>query len=210
MTLAIIGTGGHAKSIYDIVKTKTKIYFFDQKNKSFKVGAKKFIVQSDRSLIKIYKKKISKVIIAIGNNKIREKKFNILKKNNFKFETLIHPKAYLGYGSKVGQGSVVMQGSLINTDTKIGINCIINSNASIDHDCSIKDHTHVCPGVIIAGNVKIGKNCWIGLGAKIIQNCVIGDDVFVAAGAVITKNVKSNSFVKGIPAKYAKKTLAKF
>ena len=53
------------------------------------------------------------------------------------------------------------------------------------------------------------ENCWIGLGAKIIQNCIIGDNVFVAAGAVITKNVKSNSFVKGIPAKYAKK-LAKF
>ena len=52
------------------------------------------------------------------------------------------------------------------------------------------------------------KNCWIGLGAKIIQNCIIGDNVFVAAGAVVTKNLKSNSFVKGIPAKYAKKRLA--
>ena len=209
MTLAILGTGGHAKSIYDIVKTKTKIYFFDQKNKSFKVGAKKFIVKSNSSLIKIYKKKISEVIIAIGDNEIRKKKFNILKKNNFKFATLIHPKAHLSYGSKIGQGSVVMQGTLINTDSKIGINCIINSNASIDHDCSIKDHTHVCPGVIIAGNVKIGRNCWIGLGSKIIQNCVIGDNVFIAAGAVVTKNIKSNSFVKGIPAKYEKKKLAK-
>ena len=35
MTLAIWGTGGHAKSIYDIVKTK-KIYFFDKEKKNLK------------------------------------------------------------------------------------------------------------------------------------------------------------------------------
>ena len=62
----------------------------------------------------------------------------------------------------------------------------------------------------MAGNVKIGKNCWIGLGTKIIENCVIGDNVFVAAGSLVTKDIKSNSFVKGIPAKYARKKLAKF
>ena len=33
MTLAILGSGGHAKSIYDIVKKKRKIYFFDKKKK---------------------------------------------------------------------------------------------------------------------------------------------------------------------------------
>ena len=101
-----------------------------------------------------------------------------------------------------------MKGSFINTDTIVGKNCIINSNASIDHDCTILDHTHICPGVVMAGNVKVGKNCWIGLGAKIIENCIIGDNVFVAAGTLVTKNIKSNTFVKGVPAKYARKKLA--
>tara|TARA_B100000795_G_C22778556_1_gene431169 strand:- start:21 stop:647 length:627 start_codon:yes stop_codon:yes gene_type:complete len=208
MTFAILGTGGHAKSVYDIVKNKKKIYFFDKQNKFFKFNDRKFIVESEHLLIKNYRKRISKIIIAIGDNKIREKKYNLLKKNKFKFATLIHPKSYCSYGSKIGEGSVVMPGSLVNTDTVIGNNCIINSNASIDHDCLIKDHTHICPGVIIGGNVKIGKNCWIGLGSKIIQNCIIGDNVFVAAGAVVTKNLKSNTFAKGVPAKYAKKRMA--
>ena len=205
MKLAILGTGGHAKSIYDIIKNKKNLFFFDKKNKFFKINNNKFIVKSEDILLNNYKNKISKIIIAIGDNKIREKKYNILKKNKFKFATLIHPKAHCAFGSKIGEGTVIMPGSLINTDSTIGKNCIVNSNASIDHDCLIKDHTHICPGVIIAGNVKIGKNCWIGLGSKIIQNCTIGDNVFVAAGSVITKNIKSNSFVKGIPAKYAKK-----
>ena len=45
---------------------------------------------------------------------------------------------------------------------------------------------------------------------KIIENCVIGDNVFVAAGTLVTKHIKSNSFVKGVPAKYERKKLAKF
>ena len=209
MTLAILGTGGHAKSVYDIIKNRKKIDFFDKKSKLFEVEKKKFNVKADNLLINSHKKKNHKVIVAIWNNEIRKKNFEILKKKKFNFATLIHPKSYCSIGVRVGEGSVIMQGSLINTDTEIGRNCIINTSSSIDHDCLIKDHTHVCPGVIIAGNVKIGKKCWIGLGSKIIQNCVIGDNVFIAAGAVVTKNIKSNSFVKGIPAKYARKKLAK-
>ena len=60
----------------------------------------------------------------------------------------------------------------------------------------------------MGGNIKIGKNCWIGLGSKIIPNLKIGDNVQVAAGSLLVKDVKSNSFVKGVPAKNAKKRLA--
>ena len=209
MTLAILGTGGHARSIYDIIKNK-KVIFFDRNKKKFRLKNKVFKVTGNQNSMMQHKHKISKVLVAIGNNNIRRRYFETLKKNKFKFSTLIHPKSYISFGSKVGEGSVVMQGSLINTDSFIGNNCIINTNASIDHDCVINDHTHICPGVVIAGNVNIGKNCWIGLGAKIIENCIIGDNVFIAAGSLVTKNLKSNTFVKGVPAKYARKKLAKF
>jgi len=208
MALAIYGTGGHAKSIYDLIKNKKKIYFFDEKKKLFKVANKKFTVIGGIKKLINSKIKISEVIVAIGDNQMRKKNFNLLKKK-FKFTKLIHPQSYYACGVKLGAGSVVMPGSLINTDTKIGYNCIINSKSSIDHDCLIGDHTHICPGVVLGGNVTIGKSCWIGLGAKIINNCIIGDNVFIAAGAVVTKHIKSNSFVKGIPAKYAKKRVAK-
>ena len=94
MKLAILGTGGHAKSVYDIIKKK-KIYFFDKNKKTFKIGDKKFIVNNTSQLINIKNKKIFKVIVTIGDNKDREKNFNILKKNNFRLVTLIHPNRML-------------------------------------------------------------------------------------------------------------------
>ena len=56
MKLAFLGTGGHAKSVYDIVKKKN-ILFFDKKKKFFKINNKVFKVNGDLELIKKYKKK---------------------------------------------------------------------------------------------------------------------------------------------------------
>ena len=55
---------------------------------------------------------------------------------------------------------------------------------------------------LIAPSAQLGANVTVG------PYCIIGDNVYVAAGAVVTKNLKSNTFVKGVPAKYAKKRMA--
>ena len=86
MKQAILGTGGHAKSIYDIIKNKKNVNFFDKKNKFFKINNNKFIVKSEDILLNNYHNKISKIIIAIGDNKTREKKYNILKKKNLNLQ----------------------------------------------------------------------------------------------------------------------------
>ena len=77
---------------------------------------------------------------------------------------------------------------------------IINTSVSIDHDCKIKDHTHICPGANIAGGVRIGENCWIGIGAKIIENIKIGNNVEIGGGSGVVKDIKDNSIVMGYPA----------
>ncbi len=208
MSVCIYGAGGHTKSIYDIIQNSKNIKFFDEKKKFFKVNNKTFKIYGNLKNLISNRKKFSKVFISLGDNKQRSKIYEILRKKNFKIITLKHPKSYCATGSKIGQGTVIMPGCIIQTETNIGNNCIINTNVSIDHECVIGDHTHISPGVIMGGNIKIGKNCWIGLGSKIIPNLTIGDNVQVAAGSVLVKDVKSNSFVKGVPAKNAKKRLA--
>ena len=47
MTLAIYGTGGNAKSIFDIVKKKKTLFFDQKKNTFFKVNKKIFKIIGD-------------------------------------------------------------------------------------------------------------------------------------------------------------------
>ena len=191
---------------FDIIKNDENLKFFDEK-KNFKVNNKVFKVYGNLKNLISNRKKFSKVFISIGDNKQRSKIYEILKKKKFKIITLKHPKSYCATGSKIGQGTVIMPGCTIQTETIIGNNCIINK--CIDRSQMYRgDHTHISPGVVMGGNIKVGKNCWIGLGSKIIPNLIIGDNVKVAAGSVLIKDVKSNSFVKGVPAKNAKKRLA--
>ena len=64
MTLGIIGTGGHAKSLYDIVKKKLKFIFLI-KVKIFHVGNKKYTVISDIEIIKSKKKKFQNLLLQL-------------------------------------------------------------------------------------------------------------------------------------------------
>ena len=57
MSLAIYGTGGHAKSIYNLIRNKNKVIFFDEKNKYFKVGNKTFVVNGGIKKLIVNKKK---------------------------------------------------------------------------------------------------------------------------------------------------------
>ena len=184
MTLAILGTGGHAKSIYDIVKKK-KIYFFDNTKKKFKVGNRIFKVIGNHESMKNHKKKISKVILAIGDNTIRKNYYNILKKNKFKFTTLVNPKSYSSFGSKIGEGCVVLQGSFINTDSIIGNNCIINSKALIEHDCRISEHCHISTNATINGGVIVQSGCFIGSGSITKESITIAKNSFIKAGSLV-------------------------
>ena len=51
MKLAFLGAGGHARSVYDIVKKKN-ILFFDKEKKNIKINNKIFKVVNDLELIK--------------------------------------------------------------------------------------------------------------------------------------------------------------
>ena len=64
MTLAILG-GGHARSIYDIIKNK-KVIFFDRNKKKFRLKNKVFKVTGNQNSMMQHKHKISKVLVAIG------------------------------------------------------------------------------------------------------------------------------------------------
>ncbi|MEG2587498.1 MAG: acetyltransferase [Cetobacterium sp.] len=203
--IVIIGAGGHAKVLIDIVEKRKK---FLQDNVSIygilddNYAEENFLGYpylgkiADLQKIDGYKNK--KYIIAIGNNQIRE---NISKKLEISFITLIHPTAILGKNVKIGIGTAIMAGVIINSSSRIGNHTIINTGAIVEHDCMIDNYVHISPKVAIAGGVKIGKASWIGIGSSIIQEIRIGKNVMLGAGSVVVKNLKNNSKAFGVPAK---------
>jgi sugar O-acyltransferase (sialic acid O-acetyltransferase NeuD family) len=139
--------------------------------------------------------------IAIGNNQVREMKFNQLIALGFVSENVIHPSAVVYPSASLGSGCLVAATAVVGPSSSIGNACIINHGAIVDHDCVIGSFTHCAPNVTLGGGVRIGKSCLIGAGAVILPGISIGDGVTVGAGAVVTKNISDNQVQVGSPAR---------
>ena len=145
------------------------------------------------------------VIVAIGDNQIRDQKLRLLKEAGAPLVNLIHPSATVSRYSKLGTGCVIVAGAVINADCIIGTGVIINTGSNVGHDCIIGNSVHICPGASLAGGVVVGDLSWIGIGSSVRQLVEIGPSSTIGAGATVVKNVLKDTTVIGMPAKAKQK-----
>lgn len=198
--IVIIGASGHGKVVADIAKLNgyDEILFLDDDESKTSCG-KYQVVGTSKGITKY---RDYDFIIAIGNNKIREKISDTLEKENIKQTILIHPSADIDETATIKEGTVVMANAVINASVKIGRSCIINTASSIDHDCIINDFVHVSPGVHVAGT--IGRNTWLGIGSTVINNLEICANCIIGAGSTVIKDIKEEGTYVGSPAERIK------
>ena len=197
--MILYGARGQAKVIYDLIHSNNHLqeYLVDD-NPPENFPHNLAIYKPEKGLIQG-----KKVIIAIGDNKIREKICNDIK-FLCEFETMQHHTAYVSRFVQIGEGTVIMPKVCINAEVKIGKHCIINTGAVIEHECVIEDFVHVSPNATLAGNIIIKKGAHIGMGANIIQGVTIGENATVGAGSVILNDVPDNAVVVGNPGRLIK------
>ena len=196
--IVIIGAGGHAKVIADIVlKNGDKIIgFLDGSHPEGEfLGYPKLGKDVD------YTKYLDcYFIIAIGNAGVREKLVSSM--TNAKWYTAIHPSAIISkIDTSIGEGSVVMANATINSGAHIGKHCIVNSNSVVEHDNRIGDYVHVSVGAKVSGTVHVGARTWIGAGATISNNVNVCNDCMLGAGTVVVKDILESGTYIGVPAR---------
>lgn len=201
--LFIIGAGGHGKVVADAAMCQgnwDEIFFIDDRYPSLSsVMGIEVVAQTNN--IKQFCDENSEVIVAIGDNQIRQRLQEYAFSQGFSVASVIHPRAVIAQSAKIETGSVVFAGAIINSEATVGKGVIINTGAIIEHDCAVGDWTHICPKVGCAGGVQVGAHVWIGIGANVIQNVKIGDYAKIGAGSVVLKTVDSHQQVVGVPAK---------
>jgi sugar O-acyltransferase (sialic acid O-acetyltransferase NeuD family) len=199
----IIGSGGHCRSLINIIfNNKKKIAkIFDinvpkVNEKIFGVKVGKYDIKNISRL-----KKNNKLYLAIGNQKIRKRIFSILIKNKIKILNLIAKSAEISFDLKIMSGNVICSKVYIGPGVNIGNNNLINTSSIIEHEVTIGNHCNIAPGVIVCGRVNIGNNVSIGPGTTIIDNLKISDNVIIGAGSLVTKSIINDGTYFGKPIK---------
>ncbi|MDF1645939.1 MAG: acetyltransferase [Legionellaceae bacterium] len=201
-TLAILGASGHGKVIADAALASGwgRILFFDDAWPQVNCLGPWPVIGATKQLIE-RQSEFDAVIIAIGDNRTRFYKAQVLRKLGIVFALIIHPRSVISPYAKIGAGSVVFAGAVLNPGSVLGEHCIVNTNATIEHDCILGDAVHVSPGANLAGCVEVGVRTWIGVGSNVKQLIKIAPDVVVGAGAVVVHDVSTKLVVGGVPAK---------
>lgn len=209
--IIIVGSGGHAKVVIDIlhemalISKDIKIIGVTSNSLSISDSFFGYPILGNDDVIKSYADdKNFFVVMGLGgyrDNKLREKVFQYVKSMDVTFMNVIHPLAIISKTVILGEGIVVFPGVILNTDVRIGDNSIIATGSTIDHETVIDSNVLISAGVTVGAYSKIGEFCLLALGSKVISGIVIERNVLVAAGAVVVSNVMENRKVFGIPAK---------
>ncbi|MBK1407231.1 acetyltransferase [Staphylococcus hominis] len=200
-SIFLIGNGGHAKVIKDIINQSEhytfKGYLDDNINKFYEENN---IVYDRLDNISNYVND-HYFIISIGDNKVREIINIKLNLPSEQYPILVHPSSCIGSNVEIGNGTVVMANTVINADTVVGKHSIINTGAIVEHDNIISDFVHVSPNSTLTGGVSVGIKSQIGASATVIPQIRIGQNTIVGAGSTVVNDIGDNQIVVGTPAK---------
>ncbi len=192
-SVVIIGAGGHARVVADIVKKSGDkvVGFLDD----FNTGDG--ILGTVDDCIKFAHN--CSFVIAIGSNKARS---TIAQKySNLDYYTAIHPTAVISENVTIKKGTVVMANAVVNSGAVIGEHTIINTASVVEHDNFIGDYVHISPNATLCGTVTVESGTHIGAGAVVKNNISICKQCVIGCGAAVVKDITKPGIYAGVPSK---------
>jgi sugar O-acyltransferase (sialic acid O-acetyltransferase NeuD family) len=186
--IILIGGGGHAHSVIDVIEQENKYEIVGIIDVKENIGKKVLgyeVIACNDDLESIYKT-CKNAVITIGHiksNTLRKKLYEKAKEIGFNLPVIISPLAYVSKHSLIEESTVIMHHALINANAKVGKNCIINTKALIEHDVIVEDNCHISTASVLNGAVKVLENTFYGSNSTSKQEATIRG--FIKAGEVV-------------------------
>lgn len=206
MKVLIMGSGQNGGQVYNILKLDRSVEvvgFLD--DDVAKQGGRKYglpILGGMKDANDLAKKfGIEGVIVAVGNNSLRSRFTNELKKAGLTIIRAIHPHTFIDDTARVGEGAIIEMGVMIHPEATIGEGVFVGGSTVVAHDCTIGDYTLLGGGVIFGGGVAVGAGSSIGVGTVLQPQIRIGINVITGIGSVVIKDLPDNAVAVGVPAK---------
>jgi sugar O-acyltransferase (sialic acid O-acetyltransferase NeuD family) len=140
----------------------------------------------------------------LGSTRSYLKRESILKQSGFnldRFETIIHPSAFISNDAKIGVGSIIYPNVVVLSNVHIGSHAIVLSGSVLNHDVTIGDWSILASGVMLSGAVKVGNACYLGSASSVREGVHIDNGCLIGMSAAVVKDVSKNQVVVGVPAR---------
>jgi sugar O-acyltransferase (sialic acid O-acetyltransferase NeuD family) len=206
MRLIIVGAGGHAQVVADILHCMRlaghDIHLIGYLDDATHLHAKTILdapVLGPINLLAAIEH--DGLVVAIGDNAVRSRFFEKYKAEGEQLIVAKHPASLVSADVSIGAGSMICAGVVINTGSLIGEDVILNTGCTIDHHSHVGSHAHVAPGVHSGGEVSIGQGTLVGIGSTILPRCRIGNWTVVGGASLVNRDLPDSVTAFGVPAR---------
>jgi sugar O-acyltransferase (sialic acid O-acetyltransferase NeuD family) len=207
MELVLLGAGGHAREILDIVSEINAgrasirlVGLIDERPEARgrMVAGVPVLGGFDWFQANGYR---GSVTSAVGNVNLRERFVRQAADLGLSFARVISPRAAVSPSAELGAGVVVFPHAFISSQVRLGNHCHCNVSASVSHDTQVGDFAILAPGARATGRVTLGLAVKIGANATVLPGLCVGDYTVIGAGAVVTDSIESHCVAAGVPAR---------
>lgn len=201
-TIIIYGSGGHGKTLLDLLRQIDKFHilgFVDDSRQKGEMIMDVPVLGGSQVLPELAAQGICQAVNAvggIGNIQNRIQVFKRLTQAGFSFPTLVHPTAFVEPSARLSPGVQVFAHAYVGTQAIVGMGVIINTGAIISHDCQIADYANISPGALLAGEVTVGEATLVGMGVTVNLQVKIGKFSRIGNSAVVKKDVPDSGIVR--------------
>ncbi len=201
--VVILGGGGHAKVVIDILEELDRWDVAGCVETASEGGdVLGYPILGDNAVLpSLFARGIRYAVVAIGDNHVRRRETLNLQRLGFQLINAVSPAAVVSRRAVLGEGIVILPGAVLNVGVRIGDGVIINTSATIDHDSTIGPFAHIAPGTTLAGGVSVGEGALLGVGVRVIPRISIGSWSVVGAGALVLADIPNAVVAFGAPAR---------
>lgn len=203
--LAILGCGGHARAILDVVLTNdpdARVVFVDENAQPNEKIITKNPPRVFEVVPEINEEDDREYFVAVGDNQRRRKILEslgeatiasvIAKDAEIRTDAEVEPGCYIGHHAIVGPFAHVGKGSIINT------------RSHISHEVVVGQYSQLALDVTVGGRTEIGDEVFIGMRACIFDRLKICSGAKISAASVVRQDITIPGIYVGSPARLVK------
>ena len=180
----VIGAGGHGRSVAEAIlllgRDELVGFVDDGADANAKVWT--YPILGRTNSLHTLRALADTVVVAIGNNAVREKLHARVRDAGFELLNVIHPAAFVSPTATLGAGCAVMAGAVVGTEAQLGEGVIVNCGATVDHHCRVRAFGHLGVNACMAGGSVLGHRAWMQAGAALGYGVKIAADTVLEPG----------------------------